>query len=81
MPDGTLHGYNTDYYGFKKSLKPYLPEESIKALIIGTGGASKAVAFALRKMNIDTTFVTRGKSNNNKINYNALTDRIISSHN
>ncbi len=45
---GKLKGYNTDYYGFKKALKPLLQPHHKKALILGTGGASKGVAFALR---------------------------------
>ena len=56
---GKLKGYNTDYYGFKKALKPLLKEHHKKALILGTGGASKAVAFALRKMKIEYDFVSR----------------------
>lgn len=54
-----LKGYNTDHYGFKKSLQPLLQPHHKKALILGTGGASKAVAFALRKMKIEYDFVSR----------------------
>lgn len=56
---GKLKGYNTDYYGFKKALKPLLKENHQKALILGTGGAAKAVAFALRKLKIEYDFVSR----------------------
>lgn len=56
---GKLKGYNTDYYGFKKSLQPLLKDHHTKALILGTGGASKAVAFALRKLKIEYDFVSR----------------------
>lgn len=59
---GTLKGHNTDYYGFKKSLKPLLQKHHYKALILGTGGASKAVAYALRKLNIEYDFVSRNPS-------------------
>lgn len=59
---GTLKGYNTDWYGFRKSLKPILKKHHQKALILGTGGASKAVAFALRKLNIEYDFVSRTPS-------------------
>lgn len=52
-------GYNTDYYGFKKSLQPLLKKHHKRALILGTGGASKAVAFALRKLEIEYDFVSR----------------------
>lgn len=54
-----LKGYNTDYYGFKKSLKPYLKRHHKKALILGTGGASKAVAYALHQLKIEYMFVSR----------------------
>lgn len=54
-----LKGYNTDFYGFKKALKPLLKSHHTKALILGTGGASKAVAFALKKLKIEYDFVSR----------------------
>lgn len=61
---GKIKGYNTDYYGFKKSLEPLLQSHHQKALILGTGGASKAVAFALEKLDILYTFVSRSKKEN-----------------
>lgn len=61
---GKLKGYNTDYYGFKKSLQPLLQPHHQKALILGTGGASKAVAFALEELGILYTFVSRSKKEN-----------------
>ncbi|WP_313805246.1 shikimate dehydrogenase [Flavobacterium sp.] len=60
--EDNLKGYNTDFYGFKKSLKPLLEEQHKKALILGTGGASKAIAFALRKLKIEFDFVSRTPS-------------------
>ncbi len=54
-----LKGYNTDAYGFKESLKPYLRKDHTNALILGTGGASKAIAYVLRGLNIAYTFVSR----------------------
>lgn len=54
-----LKGYNTDFYGFKKALKPLLKSHHTKALILGTGGASKGVAFALKKLKIEYDFVSR----------------------
>jgi shikimate dehydrogenase len=56
---GTLKGYNTDCYGFKKALKKVLQPHHKRALILGTGGASKAVAFALNELAIGFTFVSR----------------------
>ena len=52
-------GYNTDHYGFRKALKPLLEPHHKKALILGTGGASKAIAYALRKLKIEYDFVSR----------------------
>jgi shikimate dehydrogenase len=54
-----LKGYNTDFHGFKKSIQPLLQEQHKKAIILGTGGASKAVAYALRKLKIEYDFVSR----------------------
>lgn len=54
-----LKGYNSDFYGFMKSLEPLLQPHHKKALILGTGGASKAVAFALERLGILYTFVSR----------------------
>jgi shikimate dehydrogenase len=56
---GKLKGYNTDYYGFKKSLQPLLNSHHQRALILGTGGASKGIAFALEELGIAYTFVSR----------------------
>jgi shikimate dehydrogenase len=68
---GKLKGYNTDYYGFKKSLKPLLEAHHKKALILGTGGASKGVAFALDELDIPYTFVSR-EAKENIIDYNLI---------
>jgi len=68
---GTLKGYNSDYYGFKKSLKPLLQSHHKKALILGTGGAAKAVAFALNELGIIYTFVSR-EEKEGMIDYNRI---------
>ncbi len=69
--NGKLKGYNTDYYGFKKSLEPLLEPHHKKALILGTGGASKGVAFALDELNIPYTFVSR-EAKENIIDYDLI---------
>lgn len=56
---GKLKGYNSDYYGFMKSLQPLLQPHHQKALILGTGGAAKAIAFALDQLGILYTYVSR----------------------
>lgn len=56
---GKTKGYNTDYIGFRDSIKPLLKPHHTHALVLGTGGSSKAVVFALSQMGIDTQFVSR----------------------
>lgn len=77
--DGKKIGYNTDAYGFHKSIKPFLNNNHKKALILGTGGASKAIAFTLNNMGIATCFVSR-KSPTNKENifgYDSITENMM----
>lgn len=64
IAEGKLIGYNTDWLGFSESLKPLLQTRHCAALILGNGGASKAVRFALRQMNIafKTVSATPGKA-------------------
>lgn len=68
---GNLKGYNSDWYGFKKTLEPLLNPHHKKALILGTGGAAKAVAFALEQMGIFYTFVSR-EATENTIDYSRI---------
>lgn len=80
--DGKLKGYNSDYYGFKKSLENFVGLENIKglkALILGTGGASKAVRKALEDLSIDYQYVSR-TSSDGVIAYSDITDEIISEY-
>lgn len=56
-----LKGFNTDAYGFQKSLEPFLKPHHKNALILGTGGASKAVRFVLDELGIANTYVSRSK--------------------
>ncbi|TGD58132.1 shikimate dehydrogenase family protein [Flavobacterium humi] len=69
--NGKLTGHNTDYYGFLQSLQPLLKEHHKKALILGTGGAAKAIAFGLTEIGIDSEFVSR-KPAANTITYGDL---------
>ena len=68
---GKLKGYNTDYFGFKKALKPLLKKNHKKALILGTGGASKGVAYGLDELGIEYTFVSR-EAKENAISYDQI---------
>lgn len=59
IDNGKLIGHNTDYYGFLQSIKPLLQPHHKKALILGTGGASKAVAYVMKLLKINFKFVSR----------------------
>jgi shikimate dehydrogenase len=72
-------GFNTDAYGFQKSIEPYLKEHHKKALILGTGGASKAVSFVLNKLGISYKFVSRNPKSN-QYNYTDLNKEVLLKH-
>lgn len=79
IENGKLIGYNTDVIGFEISLKKKLKPHHKKALILGTGGAAKAVEFVLRKNGIEYIQVSRNKSEA-AISYSDLDNEIISDH-
>jgi len=72
-----LIGYNTDFYGFTESLKPLVKPYHKKALILGTGGASKAIAFSLKSLNIEYVYVSREIKPNVDFIYDSLTASIV----
>jgi shikimate dehydrogenase len=76
---GNLKGYNSDWFGFKKSLEPLLQAHHKKALILGTGGAAKAVAFALDQLGITYSFVSR-EANPNTIDYSLINATTFDNH-
>lgn len=81
--DGKLIGFNTDVYGFEQSILPiihkkYAETQGLKALILGTGGASKAVFYILKKHKIEPVFVSRTPSEN-QIAYADVSQQIINS--
>lgn len=74
-----LKGYNTDAFGFEESLKPLLTASHKKALVLGNGGAAKAVYYTLEKLNIPYLIVSRSKANGD-ITYDELDSETIGSH-
>ncbi len=73
-----LKGYNTDLYGFENSLCPMLEEKHQKALILGTGGASKAIRFLFDKLNISyLSATTKEYIEEDEIRYEQLTDELM----
>ncbi|MBR1597009.1 MAG: shikimate dehydrogenase [Phocaeicola sp.] len=71
-----LVGYNSDVVGFMGSIKPLLKPHHRKALILGTGGASKAIVYGLRKLGISSVFVSRTKKEG-MLTYDELTPEIM----
>ncbi len=74
-----ITGYNTDVIGFEKSLVPLLKPHHQKALILGSGGSSKAVQFVLRKLGIAFKIVSR-VAEKNHLSYEALNQEILNEH-
>lgn len=77
-PQGLI-GFNTDCYGFSESLRPLLQPHHTQALILGTGGASAAVAYALKQLGIGYRFVSR-TPREGQLSYNQLTPEILQTH-
>ncbi len=74
-----LKGYNTDAKGFGLSIKPFLKNTHERALILGTGGGSKAVNYVLKNLGITTLFVSRN-AKENELNYKDLNDYVMKFH-
>lgn len=77
---GKLKGYNTDIIGFRNSLKPLLRASHTKALILGTGGASRAVAYVLKSMGITYLKVSRYPKKKGEISYTELNNQFLTLH-
>lgn len=76
VADGKLTGYNTDVYGFERSLLQLIGDQRPPALVLGTGGASLAAGFVLKKLGIDFRFVSRSHGDE-RLTYDMLDDDIM----
>jgi len=72
-------GYNTDCLGFMESIRPLIRDYDKQALVLGTGGASKAACYGLKKLGISPTLVSRTPKEG-MLGYNELTEEVISGH-
>ena len=72
-------GYNTDCIGFMESIRPLLGENDHKALVLGTGGASKAVCYGLKKLGLSPTLVSRTPKEG-MLGYDQLTEELMNEH-
>lgn len=79
--DGTIRtkGYNSDVIGFVESLRPLLQSHHRRALVLGTGGASKAIVFGLKKLGITPIYVSRIKRTD-ALTYEELSPEVLSAH-
>jgi len=77
-PNG-LVGFNTDAFGFQHSVQALLKKRHKKALVLGTGGASKAILYVLKELGIQTSIVSRSPKPN-QLSYSSLNETIIKSH-
>lgn len=79
VTDKGLHGYNTDAYGFTSSLLKLIGDERPSALVLGSGGASKAACYALKSLKIKYSVVSRGVVEGG-LTYEQLTSEVIATH-
>lgn len=79
IADGKLVGHNTDVLGFQRSLQQQLQPHHTQALILGTGGAAKAVAFALQQLQLSYQYVSR-RPGDNTVVYEDLSPAFMQSH-
>ncbi len=75
--NGKLIGYNTDAFGFGQSIKPFLNNNHERAMILGTGGASKAIAFVLKNIGLDVIFISRNPKNINEFGYDTINENMV----
>ena len=78
--NGKLKGHNTDAFGFHQSIKPFFKSHHERALILGTGGASKAVEYVLKQYGVDVMFASRNDSKDNVLNWNDINENAIKHH-
>ena len=78
--DVKLKGYNSDVIGFTRSIEPFLEPCHKKALILGTGGASKAINYGLKSLGLETVYVSRFERPET-IQYDKITPEIIKEYN
>ena len=74
--DGKLKGFNNDIIGFTESIKPLLQPWHKKALVLGTGGASRAIRVGLTRLGLEWTYVSRS-SREGMLTYDGLTNDVM----
>lgn len=77
VKEGKLIGHNTDVFGFQQMIKPFFESQHERALIIGTGGASKAVAYVLENLGVSVVYLSRQPKRANEFGYDDLNENMI----
>jgi shikimate dehydrogenase len=80
IEDGKLHGFNTDIHGFMVSILPLIDVHHHSALVLGNGGASKAVVYSLEQWSIDVQVVARNPRAAHELPWNELTEEMVHEH-
>jgi shikimate dehydrogenase len=74
---GKKIGHNTDAYGFHQMIKPFLTNKHERAIIIGTGGASKAIHYVFANIGIDCIYISRNPTGENQFHYHEINDHML----
>lgn len=74
---GKKVGHNTDAYGFHQSVKPFLTFHHERALILGTGGAAKAVSYVLKNLGIDVLTISRNPEGPKQFHYDEINEHML----
>jgi len=75
--NGKIKGYNTDAYGFQQMIKPFFKSHHERAIILGTGGASKAIAYVLEELGCIPIFISRYPNTENQFAYEEINKNMI----
>jgi shikimate dehydrogenase len=75
--NGKTIGHNTDAFGFAQSIKPFFTNQHERALIFGTGGASKAIAYVLKKLGVQVYFISSAQVGEGIFSYNELNEHML----
>lgn len=75
--DGKKIGHNTDAFGFAQSIKPFLTFQHERAIVLGTGGASKAVSYVLENLGIDVIKISRNPKGEKQFGYDEVNDNML----
>ncbi|MEJ6799049.1 MAG: shikimate dehydrogenase [Crocinitomicaceae bacterium] len=74
---GKKIGHNTDAFGFAQSIKPFLTYQHERAIVLGTGGASKAVSYVLENLGIDVIKISRNPKDEKQYGYDEVNDNML----